>query len=123
MNAPTFRRERRSNRFFGAAALLLLLLAFTDLAFPAFCNEDNERVGNLIQQDAGVNLSDAGPSSHDTAPHVPVADDCFCCCSHIIGSSSESLAQSTLTTPSLNERAASQPLGLVLPFFHPPRIA
>lgn len=99
-------------------AVVFLLLATVDLAFPQLCGEDN---GLLFpRQTAG-----SGPADDANLPGnpLPPADDCFCCCSHILSADFVSpLGAPVFLSDSEHNARPHLPLAPVQYLFHPPRL-
>lgn len=101
-----------------AVAVMLLVFCGADLAFPQMCSEDNEQ---LVPTRIAAASPDNGPT-----PDVPAApaEDCFCCCSHIIASTAGSpLGKPALVTDPGAAAVAGVPLAPLQLLFQPPRLA
>lgn len=99
-------------------AVMLLVFCGADLAFPQLCSEEN---GQLLPTHIAAASPDNGP-----APDVPVApaEDCFCCCSHIIASTAGSpLGRPDLVSDPSAPAVAGVPLAPLQLLFQPPRLA
>ena len=93
-------------------AIVFLLLACADLAFPDACEEDSQP---LFAQSAG------GPFAPADAPP---AEDCFCCCSHILSAEfSSPLGQLALLSGSDQIASSLSPYPPAKLLYHPPRSA
>lgn len=113
-------RSVRARGIFRVAALALLLLAVGDLAFPQICGEDNGPLFPAQQVAASGHADESGAP----LPHQAPAEDCFCCCSHIMSEDSASpLDQLALVTRSERIAVPAVPLAPVQVLFHPPRLA
>ena len=116
----------KENRTTGRAtmrviAVVFLLLATVDLAFPQICGEDNEAL--FASQAVAATFGHADDSG-EPLPHQPPAEDCFCCCSHIVAEDSASpLDQLAIASGSGRIVPPSVPLAPVRVLFHPPRLA
>ena len=106
---------------FRVAAVVLLLLAFADLSMPQFCDEDNVP---LFPAESVAQALGHAQDPRDTESKRAPAEDCFCCCSHIV---SEELASPVGTLAFVSAPArimpADVPLAPVGFLFRPPRLA
>ncbi len=92
-------------------AVLFLLLTSADLAFPQFCPGDNRQWF-------------AQGESDQPKPHPAAAEDCFCCCSHLVSSSFASSLGALAILSSPDESApAAVPAATLQLLFRPPRLA
>jgi len=103
------------------ATIALLLLAFADLAFPQICGEES---GPLFPtRSATSDFAQAGESG-EPHPGPRRAEDCFCCCSHIVAEDARSpLDQLSLVSDSDRTAAPTVPTAPVRILFRPPRLA
>ena len=102
-------------------AVMFLLLAFGDLAFPQICGEDNAPLFPAQRDASAVATSGDSGEPH---PEPMRAEDCFCCCSHIVAEDSGSpLGQLAFVSGSLSIAPPTVPLAPVRLLFHPPRLA
>lgn len=102
-------------------AVMFLLLACADLAFPQLCGEDNEPLFPTQASGSGFAHADA---SGEPQPHQPPAEDCFCCCSHILSAEATSpLTEMAMVSDSERMTQALVPLAPLTLLFHPPRLA
>lgn len=83
----------------------LLLWAATDLAFPQLCAEDS------------VIASSQGGAADRAADQ---ADDCFCCCHHVVPVTISFTAVPAGVIDLANARPSDSLLGTARPVFHPP---
>ena len=109
----------RHHWLFTAAAVVLLLFTAGDLAYPAMCGEEGD-VGAFAAVQMSPTLSSA---SHAGNAADAAADDCFCCCGHVLAGAVFSVAvphgvELRRTSPSL-QQAAFAPLVT----FPPPKAA
>lgn len=103
-------------------AAMFLLLACADLAFPQLCGEDNEPLFR-IQSAALFTLMQADASG-EPQPHRAPAEDCFCCCSHILSAESTSaLTELAIVSDSERMMQPAVPVAPLMLLFHPPRVA
>lgn len=99
---------------------MFLLFAAADLAFPQLCAEENE---SLFAVQKAAMFAHAGESS-DEQPHLPAAEDCFCCCSHIVSASMTSPLNALAIVSSPNVfPAPSVSAAPARHLFRPPRLA
>lgn len=77
---------QRSSRKF--VAIFLLVYALADLTVPGLCRDESFETG---AGDFSLQLT-AQPGRHPASKGGPDADDCFCCCSHILPSLNFTLA-------------------------------
>ncbi|HYR28037.1 MAG TPA: hypothetical protein VEU30_06195 [Thermoanaerobaculia bacterium] len=102
-------------------AVVFLLLAVADLAFPQICGEDSEPLFPARTAASAVIPAD-DPGEPEPAPAR--AEDCFCCCSHIVAEDSPSpLGQLAIVSGSGRIAPPSVPIAPVQVLFHPPRLA
>jgi hypothetical protein len=103
---------------FRVVAAVLLLLASADLAMPQFCEEDSAPLVPVAQT-----LGHAEGSPEPQSDHAS-AEDCFCCCSHIVSEELESplgaLALVNIPARTTPSDVPFAPLGFL---FRPPRLA
>jgi hypothetical protein len=104
----------RHHRIFVASAVFLLLFTAVDLAWPQICGEEqgSAALGEVPANTPGLRLTNGVPASQDDSPR---ADDCFCCCAHVIAAAVFHLeAPTTITeTPAVLKAQTS--------FMAPPR--
>jgi len=73
----------RFHWLFTIAAVFLLLFTAVDLAYPQMCAEDGDDsfvVSRSSSATAEITTADTSP----TDPTPVHADDCFCCCGHVL---------------------------------------
>jgi hypothetical protein len=101
---------------------MFLLLACADLAFPQLCGEDNEPLFPIRSATAST-LAHADASG-EQQPHQAPAEDCFCCCSHILSAESTSpLTELAIVSDSERMTQPGVPIAPLTLLFHPPRLA
>ena len=118
MNVVKQSRRTAWRNIIRLVAGVFLLFAFADLAFPQICAEDAEPLFAVAAQATGTE-----PPA-DSAPTPPPAEDCFCCCSHIVSEAADSpLAALAAVSESTHGAAPRLPFAPVQLLFHPPRLA
>lgn len=78
-------QRSRHHWLFTLAAVFLLLFTAVDLAYPEMCAEDADDNPAVVSSNTPINVTITAATasdSHDTAPTN--ADDCFCCCGHVM---------------------------------------
>lgn len=106
---------------FRVAAAVLLLLAFADLSMPQFCDEDSAPL--FPAESVAQTLAHAEDPREPESDRAP-AEDCFCCCSHIVSedlaSPAGTLAFVTAPVLAMPADVPPAPVGFL---FRPPRLA
>lgn len=102
-------------------AIVFLLLATADLALPQICGEDSEPLFPTRSAASAVLPAD---ESGEREPVPTRAEDCFCCCSHIVAEDSASpLCQLAIVSGSGRVAISAIPIAPAQVLFHPPRLA
>lgn len=73
----------RQHSFFTVAAVFLLLFTALDLAYPQMCAEEGDN-SFVASRGALAMEGITAPGAASTDPISPHADDCFCCCAHVL---------------------------------------
>lgn len=112
---PTRTRWRTTVR---TVAFLLLVITAVDLAVPRLCGEESAPLFRLHS------LAATFDAPQDQQAPAPSTEDCFCCCSHVMGTKVHApLTSLALLTGSDTRALPRLPLPPVRLHFHPPRIA
>ena len=112
-------QRRAFHAFSRLVAALLLVWTFADLSKPSLCSSDEP---NAIASQTATLIK---AISHGRTPSIPTpaTDDCFCCCSHIVGTGRVLLVAPVVmpapVAPASIVALVSAPL--VLPY-HPPLV-
>lgn len=118
------RRSEKRIQWRGAIrviAAMFLLFSLADLAFPQICGEDNEP---LFPAQAAASAVVPGDDASKPQAAPTRAEDCFCCCSHIVAEDSPSPLQSlTLASDPGRIIPPAVPTAPVRFLFRPPRLA
>jgi len=125
----------KSGRLRRGMVIFLLTFAFFDLTivdmfFPQLCGDEQaapsvagpvESTEDPADESAAIRDQDSQPSrdSHQ----LPIDEDCFCCCSHIIPSPYVNVAALNNPPQPGDPAVTSLPLAPPRGTFHPPRLA
>jgi hypothetical protein len=109
----------RHHWLFTAGAVFLLLFTAVDLAYPSMCGEDGH--GSTFGAPQSSLSIGATPESSDSSPAH--ADDCFCCCGHVIAGALFHIAIPSAFQQSHFNLTAHRVAIAAPATFRPPRIA
>lgn len=133
MAAGIFTDRRRRRAVQRAVSILLLALCFIDLTVidvfhPQLCEEGN--ILPIATASAAINNKDSSALTASTggshqAPEesTPAADDCFCCCAHVLPCREFRIPALALNPALASPPAVKVPISPLAELFHPPRIA
>lgn len=113
-------RSSRRHLPFVAAAMFLLLFTAADLAYPPMCSEKGIEGSAVLSSSIGAtSLTAAGAAATNTTPTH--ADDCFCCCGHVLAGATFHVAMPGEITQGRFFLMAQRVTVPPTPAFRPPR--
>lgn len=128
-----FTNRRKTHRWQRNVSLVLLLFCFYDMVvadvlFPGSCEREGAMIPSSAtpasDQQRRSTRADVEQEQHQTpADSMPVEDDCFCCCAHIVPAESYNVPPLLFHPPSIESHPGSIPATPFADLFRPPRFA
>ena len=127
--------RRNQHKWQRNISLLLLLLCFFDMViadvfFPGSCEREGAMIlgvsisTSALHQEGFPTITDSKQEQHQSLPDsVPVEDDCFCCCTHIVPVGNYKFPPLLLQPTPIESYPGNIPATPFAELFRPPRLA
>ncbi len=128
-----FTNRRKLHTWQRNVSLVLLLFCFYDMAvadvlFPGSCEREGAMMPSsatpVSDQQSRSTIADVEQEHHQApADSMPVEDDCFCCCAHIVPAESYKFPPLLLQPTPIESHPGNIPATPFAELFRPPRLA